>query len=231
MKKLVVTRADNNIKEMCDLTHPLIIKKATDWGAEFKILSHDPPFMTDDKLPHFRILKVKDLLFEYDRVLVMDTDMLITPYCPNPFHVVPDDCIGTIYEDKGSRRDHRRELIRHVQRQFGFVSWTEGYINTGFIMLSRMHNPVFDSIKHQYWTGWGSDDIHIGYNIHRYEYKVHELSYKWNHMSMFSEPWNGSPDRFNSYVIHYAGKGKFGAPGGRMNQMRLDFERLYPDGI
>ena len=28
-------------------------------------------------------------------------------------------------------------------------------------------------------------------------------------MTMFSEEWNGSPDRFDSHIIHYAGAGIF----------------------
>jgi hypothetical protein len=107
------------------------------------------------------------------------------------------------------------------------VGWYRGYINTGFVVFNKIHQPIFDPIEDgQYWTGWGSDDIHLGYQIHRFGFKVHELSYKWNHMTMFSEPWNGSPSRFDSYIIHYAGHGVWDKSN-RVEQIAADIERIY----
>ena len=48
-------------------------------------------------------------------------------------------------------------------------------------------------------------------------------------MTMFSEPWNGSPDRFDSHIIHYAGQGIFdtGEASDKLEQAKLDYKRLY----
>ena len=48
-------------------------------------------------------------------------------------------------------------------------------------------------------------------------------------MTMFSEPWNGSPDRFKSYIIHYAGAGIFDAVPDRITQMKNDYNKIYGD--
>ena len=74
---LIITRADDNIKEMTQYTIPIMEEYAKKCGADFKILSHDPPFLTSDNKPHYRILKVYDLLDEYDRVLCLDAYMII----------------------------------------------------------------------------------------------------------------------------------------------------------
>ena len=47
-------------------------------------------------------------------------------------------------------------------------------------------------------------------------------------MTMFSEPWNGSADRFKSHVIHYAGRGVFDSSvGNKVEQLKKDNNKLY----
>jgi hypothetical protein len=47
---------------------------------------------------------------------------------------------------------------------------------------------------------------------------------------MFSEFCNGSPSRFDSYNIHYAGAGIFDGGGPRLEQMKRDYKVIY-EGI
>jgi len=48
---------------------------------------------------------------------------------------------------------------------------------------------------------------------------------------MFSEPWNGSPSRFDSYILHYAGGGRFPDKGkqSRVQLIRDDIKKIYGD--
>jgi lipopolysaccharide biosynthesis glycosyltransferase len=227
MKLALVTRADDNIKEMTDITFPLIKEYANKINSDFIILSETPPFLTADNKPHYRILKVYNILSEYDRVLCLDADMLINKNCPNIFDVVSENVIGSIYEDKGSRRDDRHQKIRDVQKAWGSVGWTEGYTNAGTFVLSSIHRNIFLPHNNQYWLEWGSADVHISYNIHKYGFKVQELEYKWNHMTMFSESWLNA-NRFKSYIIHYAGHGIFDNNiHSRIEQIKKDYDTIY----
>jgi len=231
MKKYaLVTRADDNIKEMASITLPVIKKYAKKIGADFINLNQDSPFLTDDNRDHYRILKVLDLFDEYDRIVHVDADILISDKCPNILDHVKEDHIGMIYEDKGSRKNNRIALINNVQKEWGDVGWRSGYTNGGFSVWSREHKNIFLPHNGRYWTSWGSADIHISYNIHKYGYKVQELDYKWNHMTMFSEAWNGNANRFDSYVIHYAGRGIFDPDcKDRLSQIKKDYKVLYND--
>jgi hypothetical protein len=223
-KFAMVTRCDDNVKELADLTHPILEDYAARWGCDFVVLDKKEGWMGDDyELAHYRILEVKKLLEQYERVLVIDSDILLMPGCPNPFDIVPKDKIGTIYEDKGSRESMRQGVIIKIQERFGDVGWEEGYINTGFFVVSRQHKDIFQRARSVHypeqekelreseglWTGFGFDDALIGYNIHKFDHEVHELPYQFNHMSMFSESWNNSASRFDSWVIHYAGLANF----------------------
>ena len=234
MKLLITTRADNNISDWVELTHPIIRKYADKVKADFLVLDED---LNCDEAKsgiglgvyQYRIMKHYDLHDEYDRILSFDTDMLLSPNCPNIFDVVPEDHIGTILEDKGTRQPQRVQCINTIQRKYGDIGWKKDYVNTGVFVTSKMHKNIYTKINNEYFTEWGTDDIHIGYLIKKNEYKIKELSYHFNHMTMFSEPWNNNPDRFDSHIIHYAGRGIFEGSSARnkLEQAKLDYERWY----
>lgn len=225
---LVVTRADSNIKELTDITFPAIKEYAKKINADFKVLSQKPIIMTDDNKPHYRILEVSNLLDDYDRILCLDCDMIINKDCPNIFDIVPEDMIGTIYEDKGTRKPNRLTKIKEMQQAWGNVGWENGYTNAGTCVISKMHKNIFNPHNGKFWTRDGSVDLHLSYNIHKYGFKVHELNYKWNHMTMFSEPWNNNANRFDSHIIHYAGVGIFdGKNQTRLEQIKKDYNQIY----
>lgn len=227
MKRAVVTRSDANIQEMSDLTHPGIKRYADRCEADFIIYDHEPVVWTNDKKPHYRILKAIETFKEYDRILFIDTDVVINPVCPNIFDVVPIECIGSIFEDKGRRARKRRRLIRGIQKRWGDVGWVTGYTNAGVLVASRQHARIFESQNGEYCLGWGSADVHMSYKAHQHGMKIMELPFQWNHMTIFSEKWNGSPNRFNSHIIHYAGRGRFeGKSVSRLELMRRDLETM-----
>ena len=229
MKLLITTTADEKVREMTNLTHPIIKKFAKMWNADFLILDKDADCDVPMGKIHYRIMELYNLLGEYDRVIQFDSDIVINKNCPNLFEIVPYDETGTVLEDKGSRQDNRRDRIRQAQELWGDLSWKEGYINTGVFVVSKPHREIFRKINGGYWTQLGFDCIHLSYQIQRLGLKIFELDYRFNHMSMFSEEWNGSPSRFDSHIIHYAGNAKF--PGkkkrSRVQLIRDDIDRIY----
>jgi len=211
----MITRCDDKAQCLANLTHEIMEDYANQWGCDFIVMIKDGKYGDDYEMQHYRILAVSKYLETYERVLVIDSDIVIMPGTPNPFDVVPQDCIGTIYEDKGSREAMRQGVIMSIQERFGDVGWEEGYINTGFFVVSQCHKNIFQPIgpvnlmNNGLWDGFGYDDALIGYNIHKHNHRVFELPYQWNHMSMFSEAWNNSASRFDSWIIHYAGMACF----------------------
>lgn len=229
MKLLITTRCDERVKDLSDISHPIIKKYALECGADFMILDHEPESDSGDGRPHYRIMKHYELHEQYDRILHLDTDMLLSPNCPNLFEHVPYEKIGTIYEDKGSRKEDRLRTILSALRKFGFIKWYGGYINTGVFLTSKCHKDIYQKINGEFWKGFGSDDIQLGYLIRKHEMEVLELPFQFNHMTMFSHPWNNSADRFDSHIIHYAGRGIFDetAANNKVEQMKLDYQRWY----
>jgi len=228
MKKLITVRADKNIGSYTNVTLPLIMEYAKKVGADFQLLSHNYENTVGDGHFHYRIFEIANLLNTYDRVLNLDADIMINKNAPSVFDVVDEDCIGTVLEDKGSRQDHRRQMIAASQKRWGDVGWREGYINSGCIVFSKKHADVFQEINGEVWNEFGFDDVHMAYRIHQLGHKIQELPFTFNHMGMFYEQWNGFPNRFASHMIHYSGKGVFDPiHGNKVAQIHADFETIY----
>ncbi|KAA3654899.1 MAG: glycosyltransferase family 8 protein [Calditrichaeota bacterium] len=232
-KRLVATRCDTNIQEMTNLTHPVIKKFCKDWQADFVTLSGDFSFIMDyEGWMSYRIFELNDYFDQYDRILSLDSDVVLSPQCPNLFDIVPKGKIGTIYEDVGSRKAMRHQSIRAVQSKWGDVGWQTGYTNSGVMVLDKTHQDMLQPVDGEYWLGWESDDIHLGYQIRKFGYDIFELPFQFNHMCMFSEPWNGSPNRFLSYIIHYAGAATFpGSEGSKVDKIKKDIDVLWQNRI
>lgn len=225
MNFAVTVRADDNIKEMTQLTFPIIEMFCKKWNAKFIVLDHKPEVMSDNNLPHFRIMKLYELLNDFDRIVNLDADLIINKNCPNLLDVVPVECIGTIYEDKASRKNARLNRIKDIQKLFGNIGWESGYVNTGVFVVSKQHRNIFTSLNGRYYTKNGSDDVHLGYQIKKQKMKVKELDYKFNHMTMFSEE---GVNRFESFIIHYAGRGIFDKRiKTRNEQIEHDIKTIY----
>jgi len=228
MKLLITTRADATVQDDADITHPLFKRYADRVGADFMVLDHESGCKEGNGRSHYRILKHGELHEEYDRILILDTDLLLTPDCPNIFEMVEYNKIGTVLEDKGTRRGDRLHRISAIQQQYGSIGWKEQYINTGVFITSKCHKDIYQTINDDYWKGAGQDDVHLGYNIYKHGFEIQDLGYKFNHMTMFSEKWNKSADRFASHIIHYAGQGVFDS-GVRTGseQLRHDYAKIY----
>ena len=233
-KRLIIARASSEAEEYAKISHPIFRNFAYKCNADFMVLTTvgpDANFTTDKGRMFYRTFKSADFLKIYDRILILDSDMLLSPNCPNIFDEVPADMLGVVMEDKGTRADSRLSRMQDAQRTFGDIGWSSGYPNSGFMIFSKGHENIFSDINGHYWEKMGFDCVHMGYNIKKYNIPYIDLGYRWNHMTMFSEEWNGFPNRFESNVIHYAGIGIFDlVNNSRLEQMSKDKEHWWGKG-
>lgn len=247
MKKVLCTRADDGILNMTDISHPIMKRKAEEWGADFVVLDQDMP---EGWSKHYRILAMGKLLSDYDAAVQIDSDTLIMPDCPNPFKRFHGAGIAFVREDVGSRKADREERMGKANRFYFYgqptVPWHCGYPNTGFFYVESDCVDLFyhhlgpwskpptnqcgreELASTPLWDQSGYDDVWLGWAMNDMGLPYRHAHWKWNHMTMFSEPWNGSPGRFDSYIIHYAGRGCFEkGVNDRIEQMRRDYGRVY----
>jgi len=230
MKLLMTTRASAAVVAYSQISHPILIKYAKKWGAEFMILDQIRPHDSGGR----RLMKLYGLLDEYDRIVHIDTDIIINKTCPNMFEVVPSDTVGLVFEDKGSRLKNRRAQIAHIKRVWGGnEDWVSGYFNSAVFVVSRMHKEIFTEINGKFWGEdfkvQGADQTHFSYQLYKQGHKYIDLGFKFNHSHMFSERWNGSLSRFDSYIIHYGGNAHFPDRGNRSRSqlMKDDAKKIW----
>lgn len=204
-KRLVATRCDDNNSKISEITHDVLKSYANRCGADFLVISDCRGLHM-----HYRILQFYELFETYDKILSVDSDLIITKKCPNIFEVVPDGMIASVYEDVGSRRADRRSRIKAVQKKFGDIGWESGYINTGFALFPKEYKDLFkERDEKNLWDGLGYDDVYLGFLIKKLGYRFYELPITYNFMSLFSEEWNTFKTRSEAFVLHYAGQGGF----------------------
>ena len=201
-KRLVITRADKDVADYTKITHPIIKKYADRCGAKFEILED-----CQGLHKHYRIMQLYDKFEEYDRILVLDSDILIRNDCPNVFDETLTDSITLLLEDKGSREEDRRDRIQKANAIYGDKGWTEGYINTGFALFPKVSQPIFKMDEDtELYMDFGYDDVFLGWRIYEAGIRIIGLPPSYNFMSMFTEDWSGL-QKSEAFVIHYAGMG------------------------
>jgi lipopolysaccharide biosynthesis glycosyltransferase len=211
-----------------DYSHPAFQWYADRIGADF--LCIDTPkinydgCLTSIRPVLFEKYQIYDFLEDYDRVLYVDTDILVTPHAPNIFDEVPYDAVAGVFEDFGMDTDDRRARIHAVQDALGDLGWTEGYMNSGVFVVSKPHReafrlyveyPPFDCKYEQTSTNW---------YLRKVAGDIIGLDHRWNYMGI-SRVFFGPPHR-DAYFIHYAGGGVMPwIP--RYEQIHADFEYFY----
>lgn len=190
-------------------THPLIEAYANKVEADFIVINTQK--LTSDYYAHFEKFQLYALLNRYDRIIFLDTDLLVTPKCPNLFDVVSEEQFGAFVVSKYTGYHDR--AIRLIQEELGEIDWVMEYFNSGVMVVSKHHLEVFNTENGflKQWSLCSSqkgfqgflDQTLINYNVQRLCLPIYDIGYKFNHTTA---PKN-SGERFNSYIIHYPGKG------------------------
>jgi len=172
---LVLTIAIGSLyQEMAGITHQSISRYAEKVGADFKVISKQ-----SHSSPHWEKFEIYDLLATYDRILYVDTDLLISSDCPNIFRIVPSCCVGAFNEGAYFDRKYPE------------------YFNTGVMVVSREHRDLFLKPGREH----GSIETFFEQNfindrLQESMFHIHSLSHKFNKMDFIQAP---------GYIIHKAG--------------------------
>ena len=198
MKHAVITLCCGEYhQQMGAITHPTLAAYAHRIGAEFIVWSD----ATGHTFPHYKKMELANLLDDFDRVLYVDTDILIREDAPDIFSIVPADAMGLL--DENLFVDRRIEIIRFME-QNGFDSshWDGHYYNTGVMVFSRQHREIFVQPAVE-WDGVLKEQNYLNAMISKCKLKVFALPYRFNKVYPM-EPVLGE-QRFDSYFMHYAG--------------------------
>ncbi len=201
MKTAVVTMTFGSDWEgMGYITHPTIKAYSDKLKSDFIVINMP---VVNAKDIGFEKCQLGNLLNYYDRIIYLDTDILVTKYCPNLFEIVPDNDLGAFiesqYEQYSAEVQHSFR-IKRTQEKLGNIGWIKDYFNTGVMVLSKKHAYMFE-LNDKYVIDL-REQTQLNYNCKKLGFWVHDIGIRLNKMD-FINPL----DRYEAYIIHYAGKG------------------------
>lgn len=183
-------------QQIAKLTHPTLKFYSDKIGADFIVIDKDDP-----NLPHWNKFEIFNLLKTYQRIIYFDTDIIVREDCPNLFDIVPEKKLGLFNE---GRFDNRLGSMQEACKAYreDLPKWDGTYYNTGVMVVSKYHRSLFKTPEKIIDLGM-YEQPYLNLRILKDDYKVHELEYKFNRMTIL-DPLTGEP-RHASYIIHYAG--------------------------
>ena len=234
-RKVIATVAiGDKGQEWADISHPWMRRYAEACGADFFSLSGSG---LNDLWPGFSKLLLGRLLEDYDRLIYVDSDILISPNAPNLFDVVPSESVGATRIDQLSPHEAPvlangwvKNDIELSQTMFGSVGWSDTYYNSGALVFSKAHKEIFDrALKsaqswHEVSTDRSQETFRVfadqslfNYWTQALQFDVYDIGHAFNHTPAF----NLRNHRYASHFSHYV-RMRPHRRGNRSRQMRND---------
>lgn len=223
MNAVVTITSGEFYTKMAKISHPTLEAYAKKIGAEFVVLEG----LGEHTIPHYRKLDMRALLEKYERIIYVDTDILVRPDTPNLFDIVPPEKIGAFNEGQFVERSANFKAYM-AQVDYPVHLWNGKYYNTGVLVFSRGHAGLFeppptevDNFKEQSYL-----NVMLAYK----KFPMKDLSYRYNRMSCM-DPLTGE-NRLSSYLVHYAGVNLLTSEECQLESMKkdlLEWELSAPD--
>lgn len=146
------------------------------------------------------------LLRHYERLMYVDSDIIIRETLPDVFAEVPATHLGCVFEDQGPFAWKRDEERRRALRKLGpCPQWTSGYFNSGVLVCSRIHQPLFSTRWRDIVGGRWADQTTLNYQARARGFPIHPLPNTYNFLTEHDPQWFDDDVRQRAHVIHYAG--------------------------
>ena len=183
-----------------------------------------PPF---EKHQCFRLFNMG-----YDRILILDRDILITPNAPNIFECYPDmDTLYAFDENFPDEMMNRDPIVNGIKAGIDWPKNERGvykYFNSGVVIISKNFKDFTKGIMELPETPQMrkfAEQTSMNYMVFKKGIKFESLSCHWNRMDF------GVPDvqnkRYDAYFIHYAGEMGFIPQESKPQTIRTDFVHFY----
>lgn len=185
-------------QKLAQITHPTLKKYAEKIGAEFIVIDKQKISKTT---PHWEKFQLYNLLNIYDRILFVDTDVIIREDAPDIFKHVPDEALGLFNEAPWT--DRSKELLIDVCKSYDMKldNWDGKYYNTGVMVMSRCHKHLFLKPEKEIFNFYEQSYLNLIFASRKPD--IFDIEYKFNRMCCLDRFLGDS--RLDSYFVHYAG--------------------------
>lgn len=221
-KRAVVTLCiGKRYEAIARVTHATLRAYARRCSADFLVLSR-----RQGEQVFFEKLRIRSLLNDYERVLYLDTDIIVRADAPDLFARVGEDELA-MYPEGDFAPERRDGMIAYLTRlDVPYLLWNGKYYNTGVILASAQHRDIFimpeDELVERF-TGPFMEQDYVNLMILLRQPKMAELDYRFNRM-FFIET-SAREHRLDSYFVHYAGYQYFSSHSELVHCIRRDLKR------
>lgn len=224
-ERVIVTMViGEKYKALWEVVRPSFEQYADRISADLMVIESNPhPGLP----PHFAKLALHGLLHKkYKRALWLDGDIIIRDDCPDLFEEVPVDKLGVFNEGRVVSRSMALYEAIQVYRT-PLPKWDRrSYYNTGVMVVGSAHRHLFanpEFIANQVYNF--GEQTYLNLQIFKKEIPVHELSHRFNRMSVMDSITGTS--RLSCFIVHYAGNGY--SPGGGLETLIKDDLRRWDE--
>lgn len=184
---------------------------ATRWGCDYVELTEELLHPSGKKVHHWwqKTLLYDTVADKYDRVVVLDGDMLVRDDCPNVFQIVPEDHFGVvsrIQPDCPMPKEPDKEMGWYAEQLGMERPPREGHLNGGFVVYtprSPVLRPVLEAWrKAGEKTDWkvhgGTDQTALSVLLHNMKPPVIWMPWQFNAIRGASRP-----RKMSAYIYHF----------------------------
>jgi len=155
----------------------------------------------------FENLQAGKYLDIYDRIFLLDCDIIIKPDCPNYFTTDPTHIYVTREDLFNKVSLHESiEKVKSIQEQLGEIpGWEQSYFNSGVMMLSKIHKKIFeyDFNKLNSITGKTRIQNFFNWSVRYHKFSIVDMGPKFNFFSRYESL--GNVDKKDANILHYIG--------------------------
>ena len=209
MSKNAIVVTNINFDNIFKYTFPFFEKYSKKTGADLIIIDKKTININKEGYVNnrFENLQVGKYLKTYDRIFLLDCDVILKPECPDYFDTDPKN----LYISRVDLHDDRRlessvERVKLVQSQLGEVEgWTQSYFNSGVMMVSKEHIKLFDYNinKLNIITGKTRISNFYNWNARKLKYNIVDLGPKFNYFGSYK--FFAGIKKEEANILHYPG--------------------------
>lgn len=203
------------------ITIPVIRDYSCKIGADFYSITQSSVPQNKPHHPKLDKFQIHEFLDHYDRILFLDSDMVIHPHCPNLFELVDPDHLGVVCET--SPYFNRDQVFQEACQYYGipYPGHANHWFNSGMMVISQAHRPLFawpekvtsfaarnldGSLAPPRFRWW--DMPLLNCERLRLNIEIQDLGYRYNYLQSLSGLDNKPFSPKNSFIFHGCGEDK-----------------------
>lgn len=170
-------------------------------------------------IPHVEKLHIGKLLDDYDRVLWLDSDIIVKPSAPDIFQYYPLEHQVYLLDEHLFVNHNQNDVIRNIMKTRGIFTWPVSeyqgklpsskyrysYFNTGVMLFSKEQKQFFAAFDPKDYFEHIFEQTYFNLLFMK-TCRIGALSYKFNSLVGFTKFLVDFDPREDGYFVHYGGR-------------------------